>query len=734
MKHFLFLALLLALFAAPTQAATPDKLTIADIVSGKYAAKGIHGLRPIAGTACYARISADGKRVEECDFATGKVVRTLFDRTHTAGLTLDDFEGYELSPDGHRMLIRTKTKYIYRRSFTAEYYLYNIDNRLLERLSDGGPQQIPTFSADGLQVAFVRDNNIFLVKLLYGNAESQVTTDGKQNAVRNGTPDWVYEEEFGYNKALAFNADGTMLCWVRWDERAVKTYDLQMFRGAKPQKKEYAAYPGLYSYKYPKAGEQNAEVSVWSYDIKAHRAQQLDVPLPREGYVPRLLATDDPARMIVFTLNRHQDQLCIYAANPRSRQAKLLIEEKTAKYVQEDAMASVAFGKQSIVLPSDRDGFMRLYIYSPTGMLQHTVSAGQADITAFYGYDEATGDVYYQAATPGPTERRVYVAHKNGKTQCLTPQPGWNDATFSGDYRHFVCTWSDLHTPPVYTLRATASGKTLSTMEDNAALKEQMPAMQKELFQFTTSEGVQLNGWMVRPAHFDAAKRYPVIMHQYSGPGSQQVKNAWASGSMGQGGIYDAYLAQQGFIVVCVDGRGTGARGAEFEKCTYMHLGELEARDQVETALWLGKQSYVDKDRIGIWGWSYGGFCTLMSMSEGRGVFRAGVAIAPPTDWRYYDTIYTERYMRTPGENKEGYDVNPCQRADKLHGALLICHGMADDNVHPQNTFEYAESLVQADKDFRELYYTNRNHGISGGNTRRHLLRQVAQWFAEQMK
>ena len=328
------------------------------------------------------------------------------------------------------------------------------------------------------------------------------------------------------------------------------------------------------------------------------------------------------------------------------------------------------------------------------------------------------------------------MAHKNGKVERLTDKEGWNSAIFSGDYQCFVNTWSDFNTPYVYTLR-NQKGKVLSVLEDNAALKEKVAQYGwtgRELFSFTSSEGVKLDGWMLKPKDFDASKKYPVVLFQYGGPGSQQVVNSWSAGSMGQGGAFDHYLAQQGFIVVCVDGRGTGGRGAEFEKCIYQNLGVLESRDQVETARWLGKQSFVDAKRIGIWGWSFGGFNTLMSLSDGSGVFCAGVAVAPPTDWRYYDTVYTERYMRTPKENPEGYATNPIGRAKNLHGALLICHGMADDNVHPQNSFEYAEALVQADKDFKELWYTNRNHGISGGNTRNHLLRQIANFFIEHMQ
>lgn len=734
MKRLFLTITALLMFVATMSAG--GKLTLPDITSGKFAAKTVNGINPIEGTDTYARISQDGERVVCCSFKTGKELSVLFDVKNTMGCKIDGFDDYVLSPDGKRMLIQTKTERIYRRSFKADFYIYNIESRRLDRLSDGDKQQIPTWSPDGQQVAFVRGGNIFLVKLLYDNAEIQVTKDGKFNEVINGLPDWVNEEEFGFNSALTFNADGTMICWIRYDESKVKTYSLEMYKGMKPAKEEYDTYPGFYSYKYPKAGEDNSTVSAWSYDIKSHKINRLQVPLDADGYMPRIKPTNDPMRIVVYTMNRHQDDLCLYAVNPRSTVAQLIIKEHVDKYVREEAMEGVKFVGDKILLPSDRSGYTKLYIYNMNGQLQRTIGDGNYDITSVYGYDPKTGDVYYQAAALGATDRQVYVTHKNGKIVRLTDREGWNTAFFSGDFQYFVNTWSDYNTPYVFTTR-TREGKIVNTIEDNKAVKQLVSDYgfcKREPFSFTTSEGVVLNGWMVKPKDFDANKKYPVIMHQYSGPGSQQVTNSWSAGSMGQGGAFDSYLAQEGFIVVSVDGRGTGGRGSEFEKCTYLNLGNLESKDQVETALYVGSLPYVDKDRIGIWGWSYGGFNTLMSMSEGRGVFRAGVAIAPPTNWKYYDSVYTERYMRTPKENPDGYATNPIERAPKLHGALLICHGTADDNVHPQNTYEYSEALVQADKDFRELFYTNRNHSIFGGNTRNHLLRQVAQFFKTELK
>ena len=726
----------IALVMASSTLSAYEKMNLKDIAEGQFAAQRIDGINPIKGTDQYAQLSRDGKQIVQYSFKTGKQTAVLFDVNNTQGERVDQFDGYIMSPDGRYILIATQRQAVYRRSFKAVYYIYTVQSKKLERLSDGGPQQAPVWSPDGNSVAFVRDNNIFLVKLLYGNSESQVTKDGKFNEVINGIPDWVNEEEFGLSRALTFNADGTMLCWIKYDESKVKQYSLQFFKGSKPERMENATYPSSYSYKYPKAGEDNSRVSAWSFDIKSRRTQQLNIPLAEDGYMPRILSTEDPDKIVIFTMNRHQDVLNLYSVNPRSTVSKLLIKESVPKYVKEETLDNIRLGKDYILLPSDRDGFMHLYLYSGTGTLKRKIGDGKFDITNVYGVDEKTGDVYYQAAALNAHDRQIYVSHTNGKVERLTNQEGWNTAIFSGDYQYFINTWSDYNTPYVYTTRKN-DGKIIATNVDNHELKaktQQYGWSKREAFSFTTSEGIKLDGWIVKPAQFDTSKKYPVIMYQYSGPGSQQVVNSWSAGAMGQGGAFDQYFAQQGFIVVCVDGRGTGGRGADFEKSTYLKLGDLESKDQVEAASYLATLPYVDKDNIGIWGWSFGGFNTLMCMSNGKSIFKAGVAVAPPTDWRFYDTIYTERYMRTPKENPQGYDVNPIQRANNLSGALLICHGMADDNVHPQNSFEYSEALVQADKDFKEIYYTNRNHSIFGGNTRNHLLRQITEWFITHLK
>ena len=714
-----------------------QKLSLKSITNGDFRPKTMKEVRPMADGETYAQMSDDGKRVEICSFRTGKQVGVLFDATTARGAQIEQIDDYIMSPDGSRLLIQTHTKAVYRHSFTATYYIYSIRNNKLEPLSDGGPQQTPVFSPDGNQIAFVRENNIYLVKLLYDNAESQVTTDGKFNEVINGIPDWVYEEEFSTNSSMVFSADSKQIVWIRYDESAVRQYSMQLFKGLKPERSEYAEYPGEYTYKYPVPGQVNSKVSVHSYDIQSHQTRIINVPLDADGYIPRIKATSDPSKIAVMTMNRHQDVLRIYMANPLSTVCQLAVEDKVDKYIKEEILEDIQLTDNHILLPSERDGYNHLYLYNLNGQLLRQIVNERFVVKKVYGYDEKTGDAYFAANPNGATDQQVMVAHANGKLEILTQKAGVNHAIFSRDLKYFINIWSDINHPVQYSL-CQNNGKVLQTIIDNQELENNLASYElgkKELFSFTTSEGVLLNGWMVKPANFNPTTKYPVIMYQYGGPGNQQVLNQWGIGMNGQGAILEQYLAQQGYICVCVDNRGTGGRGAEFEKCTYLRLGELEARDQVETALWLGQQTYVDKDRIGIWGWSYGGWNTLMSMSEGRPVFRAGVAIAPPTCWRYYDSIYTERYMRTPNENQKGYDeVNPIYRASQLHGALLICHGLADDNVHYQNTAEYVEALVQADKDFRQLVYTNRNHSIFGGNTRHHLFRQAINHFNSELK
>ena len=722
------LFLLLSLKAA-------GSISLKDIVDGRYSAQALHGVRPLNDGESFARISEDSKSIIKYSFKTGNQTGTLFDAATARGPKVKNIDDYILSPDESRILIQTETEPIYRHSKKAEYYLYSVQNKTLEQLSKNGKQQEPLFSPDGNQVAFVRDGNLFLVKLLFNNAESQVTKDGKMNEVINGLPDWVNEEEFSFNRAFDFSSDGTMLAWIRYDESKVPMFQIPLYKGLAPEKSQYADYPGTYDYKYPVAGAVNSTVGVYSYDIKSHVTRKLDLPLPADGYVPRIKFTATPDQLAVVTLNRHQSEMNIYMCNARSRVCKLALKESDEKYVKEDAYLALRFFGNHFTLISDRSGQRQLYWYTTTGQLEKQLTNAGFEVTQFYDYDEQSGTFYYQAEDGSPLRTAVFSTNLKGKTKKLSTQSGSNAAIFSTGEKYFLNTYSNLTTPPVTSI-CNNEGKTEKVLITNEQLKQTLQGAdiaQKEFFTFKTSDGIELNGWMMKPSDFNSNKKYPVILYQYSGPGSQEVHDSWNAGFM-PGGLFESYLCQQGFIVVCVDGRGTGGKGAAFEKCTYLHLGYYESHDQVETAEYVGTLPYVDKTNIGIWGWSYGGFNTLMSLSEGKPVFKAGVAVAPVTNYRFYDSIYTERYMRTPNENPDGYDYNAISRADKMNGDLLICHGLADDNVHFSNTAEYAEALVQANKQFDMQVYTNRNHSIYGGNTRLHLFTRISNFFMTHLK
>ena len=712
-----------------------EDFTLPELCSGAYYGQGISGVNPLNDNVSYSQLSPDHKQILTFSFKTGEQTGVLFDVNAIRNrIRIPHIDSYIMSPDEKNILVATDTKPIYRHSRTANYYIYNVANKTLAPLSEGGPQEVPVWSNDGYQVAFVREGNIFLVKLLFNNSESQVTKDGEYNKIINGKPDWVNEEEFANDRSLTFNADGTMLCWIRYDESNVPTYSFPWYKGQYPEMTDYATYPGAFEYKYPMAGEQNSVVTVHSYDIKSHKAREMQLPIEKDGYIPRIFQTSDPNKLAVVTLNRHQDQMDIYMANPRSTECRLVVRDQVKCYITENAYDQMSFHTGGFILCSERSGFNHAYLYDLNGNMRRQITKGDFPVTDVYGYDEKTGTLYYASAQESPMCRAVYKTDAKGKTTKLSQQRGTNRATFSKDFSYYINVYSNLNQPPVTSL-CDAKGKTIKTLIDNQGITDKLAQKNvgtKEFFTFTTGNGTELNGIMVKPWNFDSSKKYPVILFQYSGPGSQQVLDSWYTGNMG-GCAYEQYLGQQGFISVIVDGRGTGGRGAAFEKQTYLKLGQMESEDQVETALWLGKQSYVDKNRIGIWGWSFGGFCTLMSMSEGRPVFAAGVAVAPPTCWKFYDTVYTERFMRTPKENAEGYGVSALSRAPQLNGNLLICQGLADDNVHFRNTAEYTEALVQADKDFRMLTYTNRNHSIFGGNTRNHLFRQITNWFKTQM-
>lgn len=730
-RKFIFLFFCLCCLAGFAQGG--KALDLKEINSGKFSPENIYGVVPMPDGEHYTQRNAEGTQIVKYSFRTGEPVEVVFDVAKARECPFKKFDSYQFSPDGSKILIATETTPIYRHSYTAVHYLYPVKrndkgvttNNIVEKLSDGGPQQAPVFSPDGNLVAFVRDNNIFLVKLLYGNSESQVTEDGKLNSVLNGIPDWVYEEEFGFNRALEFNADNTMLAYVRFDESEVPSYTFPLFAGEAPRNNALQDYPGEYTYKYPKAGYPNSKVSVHTFDIKSKVTRQVKLPIDTDGYIPRIRFTQDPNKLAIMTLNRHQNRFDMYFADPRSTVCKLALRDESPYYINENVFDNIRFYPDNFSFVSDKSGYPHLYWYSMNGNLIKQVTSGNYEVKSFIGWNPDTNEFYYTSNEESPMRQAVYKIDRKGKKVKLSNQQGTNSPIFSSSMKYFMNKFTSLDTPMLITLNDN-TGKVLKTLVTNDKLKEKLAGYaipQKEFFTFKTTEGVDLNGWVMKPVNFDPSKRYPVLMFQYSGPGSQQVLDKW-------GISWETYMASLGYVVACVDGRGTGGRGSEFQKCTYLNLGVKEAKDQVEAAKYLGGLPYVDKGRIGIWGWSFGGYMTIMSMSEGTPVFKAGVAVAAPTDWKYYDTVYTERFMRTPKENAEGYKAaSAFSRADNLHGNLLLVHGMADDNVHFQNCTEYAEHLVQLGKQFDMQVYTNRNHGIYGGNTRNHLYTKLTNFF-----
>lgn len=734
MKH---LFSLLTLVVMSLSAIAGDKVTLNDVMYGGYWPQTYAAIKPMADGVHFARMSDDRSLILKGSFKNGAIVDTLFNAATARGFEQKHIDGYQFSPDEQLILLQTKTKGIYRNSFTAEHYIYSRKNNKVEPLSQNGAQQVPKFSPDGTMIAFVRDNNLFLVKLMFNNAESQITTDGEFRKIINGIPDWVNEEEFMNNCSYDFSADSKMIAYIKYDESEVMMYDMPMYIPTGAPNTEYDDFCAPYSFKYPVAGAANSKLSVHSYDIKSRVTRKLNVNIPEEGYIPRIKFTKNPDVLAVLTLNRHQSILEIQAVNPRSGSSKTILREESDTYLNEQVYTGIEFYDKHFVFQSERSGYNHLYLYTIDGILVRPITKGNFEVKHFYGWDSNKNEFYYSSNEGSPLREYVYKVNAKGKKTKLTAKEGTNSAVFSTGMKYFINTHSSINTPHTVTTNDN-NGKVIKTLIDNKNLKERLKKFDmptKEFFTFTTTDGVELNGWMVKPADFDEGKQYPVVMFQYSGPYSQQVHDSWYLGNYGNA-MFESYMAGEGFIMVCVDGRGTGGRGTEFGKCTYLNIGQYEPGDQVEAAKYLGSLPYVDKDNIGIWGWSFGGYNTLMSMSQDDAVFKAGVAVAAPTDWRFYDTVYTERYMRTPKENKEGYDAGSAiVNVNKLSGHLLLIHGTADDNVHLRNMIRYTHALTQANKKFEMAIYPDSNHSIYyGSNTRYHLFEKIAEFFKANLK
>ncbi len=676
----------------------------------------------------YLRLSDDSKRIEKYDTQTGKLIETVLDVANTRGdQKLERISGYTVSADGKKFLVYQHSEPIYRRSFRATYFIYDQFRNTLKPLSTThAMQQAPVMSPDGRMVAFMAaDNNIYIHKVDYGT-EVAVTTDGAVNKIINGVPDWTYEEEFTTSRSMEWAPDNSSLAWIKYNEEAVPAFSFAEYEGACNPQHQYALYPGEFTYKYPVAGEPNSKVSLHSYDVETRKTKEIKLPGSDIEYIPSIHFGPEASQLIVTTLNREQNRLDIYKANPRSTVAKVIHQEKSVAWVTPETYETLTFEADGMVIRSDRTGYSHLYRLSYDGIDLGAITSGNHDVTAYYGRTP-DGTRYYQSAENGAINRVVYRVDAKGKKTAVSPLEGWSSLQWAKAGNYYVLNHSTSQQPPIYSLHTTGThAKKLRKLEDNAKVAAKFASAPRKEFIKVISDGQELNAWIIKPTDFDPAKKYPVIMTQYSGPGSQEVRNAWGIDWM-------QYAATQGYVVACVDGRGTGARGRKFEQCTYKNLGHYETIDQCNFLTYLQGLPWVDAKRVGMCGWSYGGYETLMCASSGA-PFAAACAIAPVTSWRYYDTVYAERYMSTPAQNESGYDTSaPIHRVAKMKCPLLLMSGTADDNVHMSNTIELTARLINLNRWPEMLLFPNMNHSINGCNTRALVYTRMLNFFDQNL-
>ena len=719
--RFSFFSFALAFLLFPAAHTQTKTITLDDIYrNNTFRSRSVYDIRSMKDGRHYTT-SEEGLHIVQYAYHTGKAVDTLLSLRWSRQHHINRISGYELSGDESQVLISANVRPIYRHSFLADFYVWNIAMQTMIPVSDHGSQQLATFSPDGTKIAFVRDNNLF-VKQIGGN-EFAVTTDGVYNEVINGAPDWVYEEEFAFSKAFAWSPDSRRIAWMRFDEREVPMFNMD----------EYGdwLYPDWYSFKYPKAGEKNSVVSVHVYDMQEKNVKTIDIGADKEQYIPRIKWTADAGQVCVVRLNRLQNKVDLLLADASAGNTTVLYSETNKYYISEPDDHFVNFtpdGKYFYMF-SERNGYNHLYLHDvKTGREIRPITSGNFDVADLLGYHHPTQRFYYTAADESALRRNVFSIGIDGKKPVkINAQQGMNHTVFSSGYQYFINYYSNANTPLQVGLY-NANGQLVRMLEDNAGLAEknrEYGFVQKELISIETRSGIQMNGYMLKPANMTTGRQYPLFMFVYGGPASQQVLDGWDGGM-----AWKQLLVQKGYIVACVDNRGTGFRGEEFRKCTYLQLGRYETQDQMEAAIYFGELPYVDASRIGIFGWSYGGYMSSLCLTAGADVFKMGIAVAPVTNWRFYDTIYTERFMRTPQENPDGYDDNsPISHAGKLKGKFLLIHGSADDNVHFQNTMAFTEKLVQANRQFEMQVYPDKNHGISGGNTTMHLYTRMTDFI-----
>ncbi len=727
------------LAASSVLTAQQKKVSLEEIWSGTFREQRLQSLQSLKNGKEYVVLNRDRETgntsIDVYSYKTGDKTRTLLNSADLDGIS--SFDDFKFSKDEDKILLSTEVEPIFRRSSREVFYVYDLKSKGLKKVNEQKIQEA-SFSPNASKVAYVLENNIYILDLKTDKT-TQVTTDGKINSIINGVTDWVYEEEFSFVKAFEWNPSGEKIAFLRFDETEVPEFSMDLYGKD--------LYPSQHVFKYPKAGEANSIVSLHMFDLNSKELKEIDLgdkydmasnspETEKEGlkdfYIPRIKWTADPMTLSVQALNRHQNELDLIFVNAENYNTEVILKETDDAYV--DITDNLTFLKDnSFIWTSEKDGYNHIYLYNEDGKLKDQVTSGNWEVTSYYGYDAKEDRIYYQSTENGSVNRDVYSIRPNGKSKKrLTNRTGMNSASFSADFTYFINSFTNFETPHVYTLHRAKDGKQVREILNNNELVKKVEAYNfspKELSTISIN-GNDLNMWTIKPSDFDESKQYPLLMFQYSGPGSQSVSNSYYSTN----DYWYQLLADKGYIVVCVDGRGTGFKGADFKKVTYQELGKYEVEDQIAAAKKLGERSYIDADRIGIWGWSYGGYMSSNAILKGNDTFSMAIAVAPVTSWRFYDTVYTERYMRTPQENPEGYDENsPLNHVEKLKGDYLIIHGGGDDNVHVQNTMRMVEELIQANKQFDWAIYPDRNHGIYGGNTRLHLYNMMTDFILEKL-
>lgn len=726
MKKFIYLFILL-IWALPNYTQAQEEVTTADIwQTYRFITKSVNGVNWTKDGQYYT--SQNDRYIIKYNISTGNPVDTLYGK-EGAPEDYVQFDGYSFSPQENKIMLSSGSEAIYRRSSKAFFYIYDITKKEITRLIEGEKQSYATFSPDGNQVAFVRDNNLYVTDLATMKTQT-ITTTGEKNKIIHGSTDWVYEEEFSFAQAFYWSSDSKKIGYYTFDESEVKEFMMQYWNGPT------TPYPDNYQFKYPKAGEDNSKITISVYNLTDKKSIKMDIGTETDIYIPRINWTQDANLLSIRRMNRLQNQLEILHADVKTGKTQVILTEKEETYIDLDFTDDLTYledGK-TFLHTSERNGFKHIYLYDMSGKLIRQITDGKWEVSQVYGIDEKAKMIYFTSTEDSPLQRQLYKIKFNGKgKEKLSTRKGTHAPNFSKDFKYYLDYYSAADTPPAVSLHEAKSGKQLKVLEDNQAFNERLKEYKinpKEFFTFTTSEGVELNGWMIKPLDFDKSKKYPVLMFVYGGPGSQTVTDSWDTYNY----MWYQVLASKGYMVVSVDNRGTGARGAEFKKITYANLGKYEIQDQIATAKYLANLPTVDAERIGIWGWSYGGYMSSLGITVGADIFKAAIAVAPVSTWRFYDSIYTERYLKRPQDNAEGYDSNsPINHVEKLKGSYLLVHGTADDNVHFQNAIELQNALIKANKQFDSFYYPNRTHSISGGNTRFHLYTMMTNFLLKNL-